>query len=61
MRAVEVPLAGVPAPPDSPQNVPGEGPTPPPGPEEPLLPGPEVEPAERPSEGDGEDERADEG
>jgi hypothetical protein len=57
MRAVELPFAGVPAPPDSPQNVPGEGPTPPPGPEEPLLP---AEPTERPSERDGEEPGEDE-
>jgi hypothetical protein len=57
MTAVKVPRAGVPAPPDSPQNVPGEGPTPPPGPEEPLLP---AEPVVAPSEGGDEDEREDE-
>jgi hypothetical protein len=58
MSAVELPSAGVPAPPDAPQNVPGPGPTPPPGPDEPLLP---AEPAERPSEGDGDEQEEDEG
>ena len=58
MQTVEDVRAGVPAPPDSPQNVPGPGPTPPPGPEEPLLP---AEPAERPSEGDGGEDEENEG
>jgi hypothetical protein len=43
---------GVPAPPDSPANVPG-APDPPPGPEEPLLPGgPELKPDEGEDGGD---------
>jgi hypothetical protein len=35
------PRLGVPAPPDSPANVP-DAPSEPPGPDEPLLPGPDV-------------------
>jgi hypothetical protein len=38
MRLLDDVRAGVPAPPDSPANVPGD-PVEPPGPEEPLLPG----------------------
>lgn len=38
VRLLDEPRAGVPAPPDSPANVPGD-PVEPPGPEEPLLPG----------------------
>jgi hypothetical protein len=50
LHAPAGPQAGIPAPPDSPANVP-DAPEPPPGPSEPLEPG-----FPQPREGDGEDD-----
>jgi hypothetical protein len=49
------PHAGVPAPPDSPANVP-DAPEPPPGPDEPLEPGFPLEPEREGDDGGGESE-----
>ena len=57
MQSVAALRAGVPAPPDSPANVPGE-PSERPGPSEPLLPGfPESEPEREREDGDDEKEK----